>query len=163
MLMMSTSFHFVSIFCMHVKYTSSVCLVPSPKKTSQKRIDWSACAKNFISRENMAEMCKTAQHTTNRMTISPIHLLIFSRKCINVYTCNIFQPNIRYNIKNTTTFNNIITSANICIYLYIDGLQHKGTMSAIPVFERKKSQRYKGRISRYVDKRHSCFWHQHVL
>jgi len=27
----------------------------------------------------------------------------------------------------------------------------------------RKSQRYKGRIPRYVDIRHLCFWHRHVL
>ena len=40
-------------------------------------------------------------------------------------------------------------------------LQHKGIMSK-KLFSRK-SQRYKGCMSYYVDIQHLCFWHWHVL
>jgi len=45
-----------------------------------------------------------------------------------------------------------------------DALQHKGTMSTKPVFEKiAKIQRSIGHMTRYVDIRHLCFWHQHLL
>jgi len=45
---------------------------------------------------------------------------------------------------------------------YIDSLQHKGTMSTKPVFKKiAKTQR--SYMSHYVDIRHLCFLHLHVL
>ena len=48
---------------------------------------------------------------------------------------------------------------SICVH--IGGLQHKCAMST-KLFV-SKSQRYKGRMSYYVDIQHLCFWHRHVL